>query len=72
MSQFNRRGFMRTLLVTAVGAVPAHVAVTSNTAWPSLDSGFPPPPRIWNTAPSSFASPNRLTPRFPEFPANQQ
>jgi hypothetical protein len=37
MSQFNRRGFMRTLLVTAVGAVPAHVAV-ANTAWPFSDS----------------------------------
>lgn len=34
MSQFNRRGFMRTLLVTAVGAVPAHAAVANKTAWP--------------------------------------
>ena len=38
MSQFNRRGFMKTLLVTAVGAVPAHAAVANKTAWPLFDS----------------------------------
>jgi hypothetical protein len=38
MSQFNRRGFMRTLLVTAVGAVPAHGNVSDKFAWPFLDS----------------------------------
>jgi len=38
MSQFNRRGFMRTLLVTAVGAVPAHATIAHKTAWPFLDS----------------------------------
>src|SRR6202040_3140827 len=38
MSQFNRRGFMKTLLVTAVGAVPAHAAVRSYSAWPFFDS----------------------------------
>jgi hypothetical protein len=38
MSQFNRRGFMKTLLVTAVGAVPAHAAVSNKTAWPFFDS----------------------------------
>src|SRR6266481_2645767 len=38
MSQFNRRGFMKTLLVTAVGAVPAHAAVANKTAWPFFDS----------------------------------
>ena len=42
MSQFNRRGFMRTLLVTAVGAVPAHATIASKAAWPFLDSGLPP------------------------------
>ena len=36
MSQFNRRGFMRTLLVTAVGAAPAHAAVANKTAWTFL------------------------------------
>jgi hypothetical protein len=38
MSQFNRRGFMRTLLVTAVGAVPARAAVSNKSAWPFFDS----------------------------------
>src|SRR5579859_6564347 len=38
MSQFNRRGFMKTLLVTAVGAVPAHAAVRNYSAWPFFDS----------------------------------
>src|SRR5712664_4772684 len=38
MSQFNRRGFMKTLFVTAVGAVPAHAAVANKTAWPFFDS----------------------------------
>ena len=38
MSQFNRRGFMRTLLVTAVGAVPARSAVSNKSAWPFFDS----------------------------------
>src|SRR5437879_10254469 len=42
MSQFNRRGFMRTLLVTAVGAVPAHATLTIRTAWPFLGSGLTP------------------------------
>jgi len=38
MSQFNRRGFMRTLLVTAVGAVPAQAAVSNKSVWPFFDS----------------------------------
>jgi uncharacterized protein (DUF1810 family) len=38
MSQFNRRGFMRTLVVTAVGAVPAQAAVSNKSAWPFFDS----------------------------------
>jgi hypothetical protein len=38
MSQFNRRGFMRTLLVTAVGAAPAHAAVRNKTAWTFFDA----------------------------------
>src|SRR6266446_1390500 len=38
MSQFNRRGFMKTLLVTAVGAVPANAAVANKIAWPFFDS----------------------------------
>jgi hypothetical protein len=38
MSQFNRRGFMRTLLVTAVGAVPAHANSSNKSAWPFFDS----------------------------------
>src|SRR4029077_3188050 len=41
MSQFNRRGFMKTLLVTAVGAVSAHAAVSNKSAWPFLDSDLP-------------------------------
>src|SRR5690349_24870597 len=38
MSQVNRRGFMRTLLVTAVGAVPAHTSVADKIAWPFFGS----------------------------------
>src|SRR5258707_7360476 len=38
MSQFTGRGFMKTLLVTAVGAVPARAAVANKTAWPFFDS----------------------------------
>src|SRR5260221_753442 len=38
MSQFNRRGFMRTLLVAAVGAVPAHATIPYKTPWPFQDS----------------------------------
>src|ERR1700730_9132354 len=38
MSQFNRRGFMRTLLVTAVGAVPARAVVSNRTTWAFFDS----------------------------------
>jgi hypothetical protein len=38
MSQFNRRGFMKTLLVTAVGAVPAHANISNKSAWPFFDS----------------------------------
>jgi hypothetical protein len=38
MSQFNRRSFMKTLLVTAVGAVPVHAVVANKTVWPSFDS----------------------------------
>ncbi|HET7106449.1 MAG TPA: hypothetical protein VFI38_06550 [Candidatus Acidoferrum sp.] len=44
MSQFNRRGFMKTLLVTAVGAVPAHATIASEAAWPFLESGLSPSP----------------------------
>jgi hypothetical protein len=38
MSQVNRRGFMRTLLGTAVGAVPAHGNISNKSAWPFFDS----------------------------------
>ncbi len=38
MSQFNRRGFMRTLLVTAVGAAPAHANISNKSTWPFFDS----------------------------------
>ena len=38
MGQFNRRGFMKTLLVTAVGAVPAHAAVSNKSTWSFFDS----------------------------------
>jgi hypothetical protein len=40
MSQFNRRRFVRTLLVTTVGAVPAHSAVAKKTVWPFFDSNL--------------------------------
>ena len=38
MSQFNRRGFIGTLLATAVGAAPARAAVSIKTGWPFVDS----------------------------------
>jgi hypothetical protein len=42
MSQFNRRGFMRTLLVTAVGAGPAYAGISTGIALPSCESDLPP------------------------------
>src|SRR5713226_4913624 len=41
MSQFNRRGFMRTLLVTAVGAGPAYAGISTGIALPSFESDLP-------------------------------
>jgi len=41
MSQFNRRGFLRTLLVTAVGAGPAHASISEGIAWPIPGSDLP-------------------------------
>ena len=38
MSQFNRRGFMKTLFLTAVGAVPARASVSNKSAWSFFDS----------------------------------
>jgi len=66
MSQFNRRGFMRTLLVTAVGAVPAHVALPAIPPGPLLIPAFPLHLGYGN-GPQSFASPNRLTLAFQNF-----
>jgi hypothetical protein len=42
MSHFNRRGFMRTLLVTAVGAGPAYAGISTGIALPSFESDLPP------------------------------
>jgi hypothetical protein len=44
MSQFNRRRFMRTLLVTAVGAGPAYAGISKGIALPSFESDLPPLP----------------------------
>src|SRR5258707_15331652 len=38
MSQFNRRRFMKTLLVTAVGAAPAYAGSPARIALPSFES----------------------------------
>ncbi len=38
MSQLNRRGFMRTLLVAGVVAGPAHAGITAGLAWPFSES----------------------------------
>src|SRR5947209_1192874 len=46
MSHFNRRGFMKTLLVTAVGAGPAYAGISSGIALPSFESDRPSPPTI--------------------------
>jgi len=54
MSQFNRRGFMRTLLVTAVGAVPAHAVAANKTAWPLFDSDLTPSSTILEHGPQQL------------------
>ena len=41
MSQFNRRSFLRTLLVTGVGAGPAHASISEEIAWPFSGSDLP-------------------------------
>ncbi|MGB7846794.1 MAG: hypothetical protein WBL63_14350 [Candidatus Acidiferrum sp.] len=41
MSQFNRRGFLRTLLVTAVGAGPVHTGNSGEVAWLFSESALP-------------------------------
>ena len=41
MSHFNRRGFLRTLLVTAVGAGPAYAGISTGIALPSFESDLP-------------------------------
>jgi hypothetical protein len=41
MSQFNRRRFMKTLLVTAVGAAPAYARSPARIALPSFESDHP-------------------------------
>jgi hypothetical protein len=41
MSQFNRRRFMKTLLVTAVGAGPAYARISTGIALPSFESDLP-------------------------------
>jgi len=46
MSHFNRRGFMRTLLVTAVGAGPAYAGISTGITLPSFESDPPPPSTI--------------------------
>jgi uncharacterized protein (DUF1810 family) len=38
MSQSNRRGFMRTLLVSALVAGPAHASISAGLAWPFSES----------------------------------
>src|SRR5712664_2599398 len=43
MSQFNRRRFMKTLLVTAVGAAPAYAGSPARIALPSFESDHPSP-----------------------------
>lgn len=41
MTEFNRRGFMKTLLVTAVGATPAYAVLPEAFAWPLSLSALP-------------------------------
>src|SRR5260370_3496691 len=41
MSQFNRRRFMKTLLITAVGASPAYTGSPARIALASFESGLP-------------------------------
>src|SRR6266849_4365681 len=41
MSQSNRRGFMRTLLVSAMVAGPAQASISTGLAWPFAESDLP-------------------------------
>ena len=41
MGQFNRRGFLRALLITAVGAGPTHVGISEGISCPISEAGFP-------------------------------
>ena len=41
MSQSNRRGFMRTLLIAGVVAGPAHASISAGLAWPFFESDIP-------------------------------
>jgi uncharacterized protein (DUF1810 family) len=41
MSQSNRRGFIRTLLVAGVVAGPAHASISAGLAWPFSESDLP-------------------------------
>src|SRR5882757_2737372 len=41
MSQSNRRGFMRTLLVAGVAACPAHASISAGLPWPFAESDLP-------------------------------
>jgi hypothetical protein len=41
MSQVNRRGFLRTLLVSAVGAGPTPAGISSGMVWPFSESDLP-------------------------------
>jgi uncharacterized protein (DUF1810 family) len=41
MSQSNRRGFMRTLLVAGVAAGPAHASISASLPWPFAESELP-------------------------------
>src|SRR5712671_3372490 len=41
MSQLNRRGFIRTLLVAGVVAGPAHASISAGSAWPFAEPDLP-------------------------------
>lgn len=41
MGQFNRRGFLRTLLVTAVGGGPTHASISKGITCPFSEAGYP-------------------------------
>jgi hypothetical protein len=46
MGEFNRRSFLRTLLVTTIGAGSAHASVPARASWPFSEAALPSPTNL--------------------------